>query len=195
MFTSPSADKQACSAPRPCTRERPLLFYGALVMSCRPRPLLRGHALVAHMRRKEDGWSRCAAVWPLRHPTGGGGAQDRRVGRRRGPRLSSGMAALTATLLTFLGGRPLYPHRGLLSQDAPILLEFMRRIGVSCSVVAWATTRRWRRHHAADAPDPGRAPRIPTRVADLSRIAAIARQHDILTLIDATFATPTTCAR
>ena len=89
-------------------------------------------ALIAHMRRKGKSWSRCANtdIW---QPTGVVESKLAALEGQRALVLSSGMAAITCTLLTFLRGRPLHPHRRLL-QDAPVLFKFLRRFGVDCTL-------------------------------------------------------------
>ena len=201
MFTQPDADRktahfdtQAVHAGE--TRRKP---YGALAM-----PIVQTStycfedtaALVEHMRRKEDG------LEPVRGEYGRYGNPTQEVVEHKLAALdggeaalvfASGMAALTATLLTFLSAGDHY----ILTEDCyrktrQFSLEFMRRIGVSCSVVCQGD---YEALEAAITPQTrlilAESPTNPyLRVADLDRIAAIARRHDILTLIDATFATP-----
>jgi cystathionine gamma-synthase len=201
MFTQPDADKQATRFGTQAvhageTKHKP---YGALVM-----PIVQTStycfedtaALVAHMRRKEDG------LEPVRGEYGRYGNPTQEVVEHKIAALdggeaalvfSSGMAALTATLLTFLAAGDHY----ILTEDCyrktrQFSLEFMRRLGVSCSIVPPGDDKAL---EAAITPQTrlivAESPTNPyLRVADLERIAAIGRAHGLLTLIDATFASP-----
>jgi cystathionine gamma-synthase len=106
---------------------------------------------------------------------------------------SSGMAAITCTLLTFLSAGDHY----ILTEDCyrktrQYSLEVMHRLGIGCTLVPLgdyealeaAVTPRTRLILAESPTNPY------LRVGDLPRLAEIARRHSLLTLIDATFGTP-----
>jgi len=201
MFTEPDArphvahiDTQAVHAGE--SKRKP---YGALAM-----PIVQTStycfedtaALVDHMRRKERGLD------PVRGEYGRYGNPTQEVvehklaaldGGESALVVASGMAALTATLLTTLSTGDHY----ILTEDCyrktrQFSLEFMRRMGITCSVVCQgdyaalegAITPQTRLILAESPTNPY------LRVADLARIAAIARKHGLLSLIDATFGTP-----
>jgi len=201
MFTQPDADghetrfdTQTVHAGE--SKRKP---YGALAM-----PIVQTStycfedtaALVEHMRRKQDG------LEPVRGEYGRYGNPTQEVVERKLAALdggeaalvlASGMAALSTTLLTFLSSGDHY----VLTKDCyrktrQFSLEFMRRIGITCTMVCpgdcdaleAAITPRTRLILAESPTNPY------LRVADLGRIADIAQRHGLLTLIDATFATP-----
>ena len=201
MFTQPDADArktrfdtQAVHAGE--SKHKP---YGALTM-----PIVQTStycfedtaALVEHMRRKES------RLEPVRGEYGRYGnptqeAVEHKLAALDGGEaaivLSSGMAAITATLLTFLSAGDHY----ILTEDCyrktrQLSLEFMPRVGIACSVVSLGD---YDALEAAITPQTrlilAESPTNPyLRVADLERIAAIAHRHGLLSLIDATFATP-----
>jgi cystathionine gamma-synthase len=153
-------------------------------------------ALIAHMRRKEQ------QLEPLRGEYGRYGNPTQEVveqklaaleGGQRALVLSSGMAAITCTLLTFLSAGDHY----ILTADCyrktrQFSIEFMRRFGVDCTLVEpgdyraleEAITPRTRLLMTESPTNPY------LRVADLPRLAEIAHRHGLLTIIDATFGTP-----
>jgi len=153
-------------------------------------------ALIEHMRRKEQG------LEPLRGEYGRYGNPTQEVvghkmaeleGGESALVLSSGMAAITCTLLTFLSAGDHY----ILTEDCyrktrQYSLEVMHRLGIGCTLVPLgdydaleaAITPRTRLILAESPTNPY------LRVGDLPRLAEIARRHGLLTLIDATFGTP-----
>jgi len=153
-------------------------------------------ALVAHMRRKEAG------LEPLRGEYGRYGNPTQEVvehklarleGGERALVLASGMAGLTCVLLTFLSAGDHF----ILTEDCyrktrQFALEFLSRFDLGCSLVPLndfdalqaAITPRTRLLLAETPTNPY------LRVADLPRLVEMARQHDILTVIDSTFGTP-----
>jgi len=153
-------------------------------------------ALIAHMRRKEQ------QLEPLRGEYGRYGNPTQEVveqklaaleGGQRALVLSSGMAAITCTLLTFLSAGDHY----ILTADCyrktrQFSQEFLRRFGVDCTLVEPGDYRA-----LEDAITPRtrllvtESPTNPyLRVADLPQLADIAHRHGLLTVIDATFGTP-----
>jgi cystathionine gamma-synthase len=153
-------------------------------------------ALVAHMRRKEQ------QLEPLRGEYGRYGNPTQEVVERKlaalegGERalvLSSGMAAITCTLLALLSAGDHY----ILTADCyrktrQFSQEFLRRFDVNCTLVEPGDYQA-----LEDAITPHtrllmtESPTNPyLRVADLPRMAEIARRHGLLTVIDATFGTP-----
>jgi len=200
MFTSPrplrrgGASTQSVHAGE--SHQKP---FGALTM-----PIVQTstycfedtEALRAHMVRKEQG------LEPLRGEYGRYGnplqeTVERKLaaleGAERALVYSSGMAAITSTLLTLL-------HTGdqiILTSDCyrktrQFAIEFLGRLGIGCAVVApddlvalEAAIQPHTRLLLTEAPT---NPYL--RVPDLDRLTEITRRRGILTLIDATFATP-----
>ncbi len=106
---------------------------------------------------------------------------------------SSGMAAITATLLTLLSAG----DHAIVVQDAyrrtkEFAAEFLPRFGVETTLVPIDDLE-----HVAGAVRPntrlilGETPTNPyLRIMDLEHLAELARAREILTVVDATFATP-----
>jgi len=153
-------------------------------------------ALVAHMQRKEQG------LEPLRGEYGRYGnptqaTVERKLaaleGAERALVLASGMAATTCSFLAFLSAGDHY----ILTADCyrktrQFSLEVMSRMGVTCTIVPpgdldalESTIRPNTRLIFSESPT---NPYL--RVVDLPRLAEIAHRHNVLTLIDTTFATP-----
>jgi len=106
---------------------------------------------------------------------------------------SSGMAAVTVTLLTLLSpGAHVVCTDDCYRRTRQFITEFMRRYGVEATQVPMGD------YDALDAAirpntclifsETPTNPRL--RVADVPRVAEIARRHEVLTVIDSTFATP-----
>ncbi len=153
-------------------------------------------ALVEHMRRKEAG------LELLRGEYGRYGNPTQEVVERKlaalegGDRaiaFSSGMAAVTCTLLALLSSGDHY----ILTADCyrktrQFSLEFMRKLGITCSMVEpddfegleRAITPRTRLILTESPTNPY------LRVVDLPRLVDVAQRHGLLTAIDATFASP-----
>ncbi len=114
------------------------------------------------------------------------GAQDAIV-------VGSGMSAVTATLLLLLQPGQ---HFLLTDQCYPSTLEFsqkfLRRYGIDCTLVPFgddqALTAAIRPQPRLISPEPPTNPLM--RCLDLDLLVAIARRHQLLTVVDATFATP-----
>jgi cystathionine gamma-synthase len=106
---------------------------------------------------------------------------------------SSGMAAVTLTLLTFLSsGAHVVLTADTYRRTREFLLSFLKPYGVESTKVAVGDYDALER---AIRPETqvilSESPTNPyLRVADLPRIAAIAREHGLHTIIDSTFGTP-----
>jgi len=153
-------------------------------------------SLVEHMQRKEQG------LEPLRGEYGRYGNPTQEVierkmasleGGERALVLSSGMAAITCTLLTFLStGDHCILTTDCYRKTRQFCTEFLAKLGIGCSLVPLndddalcaAITPQTRLILAETPTNPY------LRVADLPRLSELARQHDMLTVIDSTFGTP-----
>lgn len=106
---------------------------------------------------------------------------------------SSGMAAVTTTLLSLLsGGQHLVITDDSYRRTRQFCLNFLKRLGIECTVVPAGDLNAL---EAAIRPTTklivSESPTNPyLRVLDLERLAEVARRHDVKTLIDSTFATP-----
>lgn len=105
----------------------------------------------------------------------------------------SGMAALTATLLTFLKkGDHFLAGEGLYGGTHDFILQHAEGLGLSCSFVDGQRPETWK---PALRPDT-RLFLVETitnplmRVPRLAQVVTFAREHHLLSLIDNTFATP-----
>lgn len=114
-------------------------------------------------------------------------------GAEAGIVLSSGMAALTTTVLSFLGhGDHIVAQRGHYSATANFLQRFLARYGVELSLVDQTNPREF-----AEALRPNtklmllESPLNPfTSLTDLKAVSDIARSEGVLTICDNTFASP-----
>jgi len=153
-------------------------------------------ALRAHMLRKEQG------LEPLRGEYGRYGnplqeTVERKLaaleGAERALVYSSGMSAITSTLLTLLHtGDQIVLTSDCYRKTRQFALEFLARLGVQCAVVEPDDMEAV---EAAIQPNTRllvtEAPTNPyLRVPDLDQLTAITRQHGVVSIIDATFATP-----
>ncbi len=153
-------------------------------------------ALIAHMQRKERGLQTTRGEYG-RYGNPTQKAVERKMaaldGGERGLVFASGMAAITCTLLTFLSSGDHY----ILTDDCyrktrQFSLEFMSKMDIQCSLVPLGD------YEALEAAIQQNTRLIvsetPTnpylRIADLPRLAEIARGHDLLTVVDTTFGTP-----
>src|SRR5690606_11334710 len=107
---------------------------------------------------------------------------------------SSGMAAVTSTLLTVLPtGAHVIMTDDCYRRTRQFCLTFLKRLGIETTVVPMGD---YEALEAAIIPKKTRiiiseSPTNPyLRVADLEKIAHIGKKHRVLTLIDSTFATP-----
>lgn len=152
--------------------------------------------LAAFVRRKREGLD------PLRGEYGRYGnptqeAVERKLadleGAERGLLLSSGMAAVTATLLALLGtGDHLILTDDCYRRTRQLAQELLARLGVGCTVVPLDDPAAL---EAAIAPNTRliltETPTNPyLRIVDLDRLAAVGRERGVVTAVDATFATP-----
>ncbi len=153
-------------------------------------------ALRAHMLRKEQG------LEPLRGEYGRYGnplqeTVERKLaaleGAERALVYSSGMAAITSALLTLLHtGDQIVLTSDCYRKTRQFALEFLARLGIECAVVepddleaVEAAIRPNTRLLVTEAPT---NPYL--RVPDLDRLTAITKRHGVISIIDATFATP-----
>ena len=153
-------------------------------------------ALVEHMRRKEEG------LPPVRGEYARYGNPTQEVverklaaieGGQRALVFSSGMAAITCGLLTFLGsGDHLLMTDDCYRKTRQFSLEFLAKLGIGCDLVPLgdlsALERAIRPSTRVIMTETPTNPYL--RVVDLPRLAEIAHAHGVLTLIDATFGTP-----
>jgi cystathionine gamma-synthase len=106
---------------------------------------------------------------------------------------SSGMAAVTSTLLTLLqAGSHVVITDDSYRRTRQFCLNFLKKFGVDCTVVPMGD---YEALEAAIRPATrlviSESPTNPyLRVLDLGRVAEIAKRHNVKTLVDATFATP-----
>jgi cystathionine gamma-synthase len=107
---------------------------------------------------------------------------------------SSGMAAITTTLLTVVpGGAHIVITNDCYRRTRQFCLTFLKRFGVETTVVPMGD---YEAMEAAIIPKRTRliiseSPTNPyLRIADLEQIAALGRKHKVMTFIDSTFATP-----
>ena len=153
-------------------------------------------ALIQHMQRKVDG------LEPVRGEYGRYGNPTQEVvelklaaleGGERALVLSTGMAAITVTLFTLLAaGDHLILTADLYRKTRQFVLEFLRKFDISCTIVQpddlagleAAITPRTKLIFTESPTNPY------LRLVDLPRLTEIAQRHNVLTLIDATFATP-----
>jgi cystathionine gamma-synthase len=153
-------------------------------------------ALIQHMQRKVDG------LEPVRGEYGRYGNPTQEVvelklaaleGGERALVFSTGMAAITVTLFTLLAaGDHLILTADLYRKTRQFVLEFLRKFDISCTIVQpddlagleAAITPRTKLIFTESPTNPY------LRLVDLPRLTEIARRHHVLTIIDATFATP-----
>lgn len=106
---------------------------------------------------------------------------------------SSGMAAVTSTLLTLVqSGSHVVITDDSYRRTRQFCLNFLKKFGVECTVTPMGD---YEAMEAAIRPATrlivSESPTNPyLRVLDLGRVANIARRHNVKTLVDSTFATP-----
>lgn len=106
---------------------------------------------------------------------------------------SSGMAAVTSTLLTLLqSGSHVVITDDSYRRTRQFCLNFLKKFGVDCTVVPMGD---YEALEAAIRPATkliiSESPTNPyLRVLDLSKLVEVAKRHNVKTLVDATFATP-----
>jgi len=109
---------------------------------------------------------------------------------------ASGMNAVTTTMLGLLkSGDHIVAQRDIYGGVAKFLGQWLPKLGIETTFV---DTTEYEQHEQAIRPNTRlihlESPTNPTvRIVDLRRVAAIARRHNVLTMIDSTFATPINC--
>jgi len=152
--------------------------------------------LVAHMQRKEQG------LPPLRGEYGRYGSPNAAVveaklaaleGGEAACVFSSGMAATTVALLTLLSAGDHY----IMTEDCyrrtrQFGLEIMPRLGIECTLVPINDMRSLagaiRSNTRLVLTETPTNPYL--RIVDLPRLAEVAREHGLISIVDATFGTP-----
>src|SRR6201987_5005380 len=106
---------------------------------------------------------------------------------------ASGMAAITTSVLALLkSGEHIVAQRDIYGGASKFLGQWLPKRGIETTFV---DTTEYDQHARAIRPNTRmlylESPTNPTlRVVDLKRVSALAKQHNLLTLIDSTFATP-----
>jgi cystathionine beta-lyase/cystathionine gamma-synthase len=106
---------------------------------------------------------------------------------------ASGMNAITTSILALLkSGDHIVAQRDIYGGATKFLSQWLPRLGVEATLV---DTIEYDQHARAIQPNTKllylESPTNPTlRVVDLKKVAALARQHNLITFIDSTFATP-----
>jgi cystathionine beta-lyase/cystathionine gamma-synthase len=106
---------------------------------------------------------------------------------------SSGMGAITTTIMALLkGGDHIVAQRDVYGGTHKFLSQWLPKFGVETTFV---DTTDYRQHEQAIRPNTKllyvESPTNPSiRVVDLQRIASLAKQHGLISMIDSTFGTP-----
>ena len=106
---------------------------------------------------------------------------------------ASGMGAITTTLMALLkGGDHVVAQRDIYGGVNKFLSQWLPKMGIETTFV---DTTEYEQHARAVRPNTKllylESPTNPTlRVVDFKKVAALAKQHKILSMIDATFGTP-----
>ena len=109
---------------------------------------------------------------------------------------ASGMSAITTTILALTKtGDHIVAQRDIYGGATKFFTQWLPKFGVEVTLV---DTTDYQQHAKAIRPNTKilhlESPTNPTlRVVDLKKVAAVAKQHGITTLIDSTFATPINC--
>jgi cystathionine beta-lyase/cystathionine gamma-synthase len=109
---------------------------------------------------------------------------------------SSGMAAITTSILSMMkAGDHIVAQRDIYGGAIKFLSKWLPKLGIETTFV---DTNDIKQHESAIRPNTKilyiESPTNPTvRVVDLEKIAALARKHGLITIIDSTFATPINC--
>jgi len=109
---------------------------------------------------------------------------------------ASGMNAITTSVLALLkSGDHVVAQRDIYGGAAKFFGQWLPKFGIETTFV---DTTEYEQHERAIRPNTKllyvESPTNPVvRVVDLRRIVAIARRHDLITMIDSTFATPINC--
>ncbi|PYX27283.1 MAG: hypothetical protein DMG77_19330 [Acidobacteria bacterium] len=106
---------------------------------------------------------------------------------------ASGMGAITTTIMALLkSGDHIVAQRDIYGGVTKFLSQWLPKLGIETTFV---DTTDYDQHARAIRPNTKllylESPTNPTlRIVDLKRVAAIAKQHNLLSMIDATFGTP-----
>jgi cystathionine gamma-synthase len=106
---------------------------------------------------------------------------------------ASGMGAITTTIMALLkSGDHVVAQRDIYGGATKFFTQWLPKLGIETTLV---DTTEYEQHARAIRPNTKllyvESPTNPAvRVVDLKKIAALARQHDLLSMIDATFGTP-----
>lgn len=109
---------------------------------------------------------------------------------------ASGMSAITTSILALVkSGDHIVAQRDIYGGATKFLTQWLPKFGVEATLV---DTTDYEQHARAIRPNTRllhlESPTNPTlRVVDLKRVAGLARQHGLITLIDSTFSTPINC--
>lgn len=109
---------------------------------------------------------------------------------------ASGMSAITTTILALTkAGDHIVAQRDIYGGATKFFTQWLPKFGVDVTLV---DTTDYQQHAKAMRPNTKilhlESPTNPTlRVVDLKKVASVAKQHGITTLIDSTFATPINC--
>ncbi|MGB7330913.1 MAG: aminotransferase class I/II-fold pyridoxal phosphate-dependent enzyme, partial [Terriglobales bacterium] len=109
---------------------------------------------------------------------------------------SSGMAAITTSILSMVkAGDHIVAQRDIYGGAIKFLSKWLPKLGIE---ITFVDTNNIEQHESAIRPNTKilyiESPTNPTvRVVDLEKIAALARKHGLITIIDSTFATPINC--
>jgi len=109
---------------------------------------------------------------------------------------ASGMSAISTTILALTkAGDHIVAQRDIYGGATKFFTQWLPKFGVE---VALVDTTDYEQHARAIRPNTKilhlESPTNPTlRVVDLKRVAALAKQHGVTTLVDSTFATPINC--
>jgi cystathionine beta-lyase/cystathionine gamma-synthase len=106
---------------------------------------------------------------------------------------ASGMGAITTTIMALLkSGDHIVAQRDIYGGVTKFLSQWLPKLGIETTFV---DTTEYAQHERAIRPNTKllylESPTNPTlRIVDLKKVAAIAKQHNLLSMIDATFGTP-----
>jgi len=117
-------------------------------------------------------------------------------GTERALLFASGMNALTTAILALLkSGDHIVAQRDIYGGVAKFLGQWLPKMGIETTFV---DTTEYEQHERAIRPNTRlihlESPTNPAlRIVDLRRVSAIAKRHNLITMIDSTFATPINC--
>ena len=109
---------------------------------------------------------------------------------------ASGMCAITTSIFALLkSGDHIVAQRDIYGGSTKFLSQWLPKFGIETTFV---DTTEYDQHEKAIRPNTKllylESPTNPTvRVVDLKRVAAIAKRHNLVSMIDSTFATPINC--